>query len=141
MTILIIFTSIIYGVVLFAFLKPKKLRKYLEMPEPQIIEKEVEKIVEKPVIEYREKPVIRYKEVPKEVVKEEPRIRYAIVEAEKKEEKKSKYVGSTYNERYHLRNCRFAGVIKKEYLVEEDDRKYFELRGYEPCKVCNPDKN
>jgi hypothetical protein len=111
------------------------------MPEPQIIEKEVEKIVEKPVIEYREKPVIRYKEVPKEVVKEEPRIRYAIVEAEKKEEKKSKYVGSTYNERYHLRNCRFAGVIKKEYLVEEDDRKYFELRGYEPCKVCNPDKN
>ena len=59
---------------------------------------------------------------------------------EKVEPKKSKYVGSNYNEKYHLRTCRFAGVIKKKYLVEEDDRKYFKLRGYEPCKVCHPEK-
>ena len=32
-------------------------------------------------------------------------------------------------------------MIKEEYLVEENDKKYFKLRGYHPCKTCNPDKD
>jgi len=50
-------------------------------------------------------------------------------------------MGSTYNEKYHLRTCRFSGAIKPKYLVEENDLQYFKLRGYAPCKVCHPERN
>lgn len=78
---------------------------------------------------------------PVEKFVEMPIIKEKIVEKEKVEPKKTKYVGSTYNERYHLRECRFSGAIKPEYLIEENEREYFRLRGYTACKVCNPDKN
>lgn len=133
---LIILTCVLYVIALFAFLYPKKTRT--KLPEDKIVhvEKEVIKEVPKHIIKYREKPVI--KEVEKII--EKPMTKLALLEVEKKEKPKSKYVGSSYKEIYHLRNCRFSGAIKKRYLIEEDDKKYFKLRGYEPCKVCNPDK-
>jgi hypothetical protein len=138
-TTLIIATIIIYLIALVAFLYPKKIRTKLAHPKPEIIEKEIIKTIEKPIIKeitkYKEKPIIKTikKEVPKHI----------IIEKEKiiPPEKKSKYVGSSYNEKYHLRTCRFAGAIKKQYLVEEDERKYFNLRGYAACKVCEPEKD
>ncbi|MBS3084866.1 hypothetical protein J4411_03055 [Candidatus Pacearchaeota archaeon] len=136
---LIIIVGIIYLIVIFAFLYPKKKSIHIHTPETEIIEKE--RMVEKPII----KEIVKYKEKPIEKIVEKPvhihLIKEKIIEKEKVEPKKSKYVGSKYNEKYHLRNCRFAGAIKKEYLIEEDDKKYFKLRGYKSCKVCHPDKN
>jgi len=132
---LIIVVGIVYFISLIAFLYPKKRRTNLHTPEPEVIEKE--RIVEKPifrdVIHYRDRNII--KEVEKPVIKEK------IVEKEKPIIKKSKYLGSKYNQRYHLRTCRFSGAIKPEYLIEEEDKNYFKLRGYKPCKVCHPEKS
>lgn len=149
-TVLIISTCVLYAIALVAFLWPKKTLTPIEI-EPEVIEKEVERIVEKPVIKYVEREGkketdLKSVEVPivktiTRTIKEPGKTKIALVEVEKKEEKKSKYVGSSYNDRYHLRTCRFAGAIKPEYLIEEDDKKFFELRGYVPCKVCNPNKN
>ena len=137
--ILIICTVLVYLLATIVLLHPKKVLKKLPrdkvVEKTQVIERPVYREVEKPVIKYKEKPVI--KEVIKEV-RSPPVI--AAVNTTKKE-KKSKFMGSTYTESYHLRTCRFAGVIKPEYLIEEDDRKYFKLRGYKACKVCKPDKN
>jgi len=146
--ILIVSTSVLYLVALVAFLWPRKTETML--PADKIIERV--KTVEKPVFRTIEKPIYRTidrpveKIVRKETVKtvEKPVGHIAVLHVEKKAEKKkpkSKYVGSTYNEKYHLRTCRFAGAIKKQYLQEENDNKYFKLRGYAPCKVCNPQKN
>ncbi len=134
---LMIIVGIVYFVVAVALLYPKKRRTSISIPEPQIVE--TQKIVEKPVV----KEVIKYKDRPIEKVieKEVPVVQERIIEKEKTEPKKSKYVGSKYNEKYHLRTCRFAGAIKKEYLIEEDDVKYFKLRGYKPCAVCHPERN
>ena len=132
-------TGLVYLIVLIYFLRPKKITT--SHGEGRVIEKEV--IKEVPVIKTVEKEVI--KEIEKPIIKKviekvkEPVVLKEIVL--EKQTPKTKYVGSNYNERYHLRSCRFAGAIKKEFLVEEDHRKYFTLRGYEPCKVCNPDKN
>jgi hypothetical protein len=130
---------VVYAFVVIVLLKPKKVLK--KLPRDKIIEKT--EVIERPVLREVEKPVIKYKEKPviKEVIKEVEKPVVAIIDKTKKESKKSKYVGSTYTESYHTRTCRFAGVIKPEYLVEEDDRKYFKLRGYAPCKVCRPDNN
>ena len=135
-TFLMIAVIVVYLVVAFALLIPR--RHLTKLPEPEVIEREVVKKVEKPVEKIVEKPVIKYRDKP--VVKHVDREVLHPVLVEKKEPKKSKFVGSSYNEKYHLRTCRFAGVIKKKYLIEEDDRKYFKLRGYEPCKVCHPEK-
>ena len=133
-TLLIVSTIVLYLIAVIAFLYPRKIKTPIEI-EPEIIEKEVVREVEKPVVKevvkYKDKPVV--KEVVKEVV--------TPVFVEKNKPKKSKFVGSSYNEKYHLRTCRFAGAIKKKYLVEEDQKKYFKLRGFAPCKICNPDKN
>ncbi|MBU2612556.1 MAG: hypothetical protein KKB62_02435 [Nanoarchaeota archaeon] len=136
---LIIIVGVVYLIAIGAFLYPKKKKTHIHTPEPEIIERE--RVINKPFI----KEVIRYKDLPIEKIVEKrvhvPFIQEKIVEVEKEEPPKSKYVGSKYNERYHLRTCRFAGAIKKQYLVEEDDKKYFKLRGYKPCKVCEPNKN
>lgn len=142
--VLIAITAIVYAIALFAFLRPEKTKIPLIENEPEIIER----IVKEPVVQTIEKPVIRYKN---KIIKEQPKIeekkipvkeiKPIIIEKEKPKEKKSKYIGSSYNERYHLRSCRFAGAIKKQYLIEENDKKFFKLRGYDPCKVCKPDKN
>lgn len=140
--VLIAITIIIYAITLFAFLKPEKTKTPIIKNKPEIIEK----IIKEPVIQTIEKPIIKYKN---KIIKEQPKIKKItkkeiqpiIIEREKPKEKKSKYVGSSYNEKYHLRSCRFAGAIKKQYLIEEDDKKFFKLRGYTPCKVCKPDKN
>lgn len=144
---IVITVSAIYFVATVFFLWPKKTLTPIEI-EPQIIEKEV--IREKPIIKYqkiqetqkeKEKPIEKKENEEKSKKENLEKTKIALVEVEKKKQKKSKYVGSTYNERYHLRSCRFAGVIKKKYLIEEEDKKFFKLRGYAPCKVCNPDKN
>jgi transposase len=147
LSVLVIIALIIAS---FFFLRSKKIRTPLNTPM-RIIEKPVEKIVIKEVI--KEKPVVKYKEkkipvekiVTKEVIKEKPgKTKIALIEVEKKKEPakpRSKYVGSNYNEKYHLRTCRFAGAIKKEYLIEENKNKFFKLRGYTPCKVCHPEKD
>lgn len=140
--VLIAITIIVYAITLFAFLKPEMTKIPLVENEPKV----VERIVKEPVVQTIEKPVIRYKN---KIIKEQPKIEKItkkeiqpiIIETKKPKEKKSKYVGSSYNEKYHLRSCRFAGAIKKQYLIEENDKKFFKLRGYSPCKVCNPDKN
>lgn len=132
---IVIITTIIYIIIAIAFLYPHKKKTMITPPEPEVIEriKTIEKpvIVNKEIIKYRDKPV-------EHKIIEVEKIKPIIIEKEKPEIKKSKYVGSSYNEKYHLRTCRFSGVIKKKYLVEEDDKKYFKLRGYAPCKVCKP---
>ncbi len=132
-----------YFVLVFLLFRFRK-EKFIVPIQEKFIEKVVERPVDRPIVKEifrdREKPVIKevIREVEKPVFKRVP----VLLEEEKSLElKKSKYVGSSYNERYHLRTCRFAGVIKEKYLVEEDDKKYFRLRGYEPCKVCEPNKN
>ncbi len=133
--ILILATIVVYTVVVVVLLHPKiVLRK---IPRDTIIER-VETI-EKPVIKevVKVKPIVKYKE--KEVIKKV--LVPVVVSKTQKEKKKSKYVGSNYTESYHLRDCRFAGVIKPKYLIEEEDKKYFELRGYNACKVCKPDNS
>ncbi|PJE81767.1 hypothetical protein COU58_00375 [Candidatus Pacearchaeota archaeon CG10_big_fil_rev_8_21_14_0_10_32_42] len=136
---LMIIVAVVYVIAIVAFLYPKKKETHIHTPEPEVIEREtfVEKPFEKVVIQYRDRPVIQ--EVEKHIAV--PIIKEKIIEKEKVEPKKSKYLGSKYNQRYHLRTCRFAGAIKKEYLVEEDEKKYFKLRGYVACKVCHPDEN
>lgn len=139
----IIMIGIIYAIVVFAFLKPKTIRKRL--PTPHIIREEHH--IETPVIKIIEKPITKIVEkiVEKEVEKivEKPVIKTIVqpLILRKIEKEKTKYVGSTHNEKYHLRTCRFAGAIKKKFLVEEKNKKFFRLRGYAPCKVCHPDKN
>ncbi len=135
-TFLMIAVIIVYLIVAFALLVPRK--HLTKLPEPGVIEREVVREVEKPVDRIIEKPIEKIVEKPVEKIVEKEILH--PVSVERTREKKSKYVGSKYNEKYHLRSCRFAGVIKKKYLVEEDDKKYFKLRGYEPCKVCCPDK-
>jgi predicted nucleic acid-binding protein len=135
-TFLMIAVIIVYLIVAFALLVPRKHTTFL--PEPGVVEREVIREVEKPIDRIVEKHVIKYKDRP--VVKHVDREVLHPVLVEKVEPKESTYVGSSYNDRYHLRTCRFAGAIKKEYLIEEDDKKYFKLRGYEPCKVCHPEK-
>ncbi len=135
-TFFMIAIILVYLIVAFALLVPRKHTIYL--PEPGVVEREVIKEIEKPVEKIVEKQVIKYRDKP--VVKHVDREVLHPVLVEKVEPKKSKYVGSSYGEKYHLRSCRFAGAIKKKYLVEEDDKKYFKLRGYEPCKVCHPEK-
>lgn len=146
---IIISTLVIYVVVVIAFLYPHKKKTYLNPRAPEIIEKikevEVEKpiVVHKEVIKYRDRPVEKKViETQEKVVEVEKKVvQPIIIEKEKPEIIKSKFVGSSYNDRYHLRTCRFAGAIKDEYLIKEDDKKYFKLRGYDACKVCRPDKN
>ena len=135
--ILIAAVIIVYAFVIIVLLKPKRVLK--KLPKDKIIEKR--EIIERPVIKEVQVPktVIRYKDKP--VIKEVEKPIVAVIDNTKKETKKSKYVGSNYTESYHTRTCRFAGVIKPEYLIEEDDRKYFKLRGYTPCKVCRPNNN
>ncbi|HKL23450.1 MAG TPA: hypothetical protein VJ895_01740 [Candidatus Nanoarchaeia archaeon] len=135
-TFLMVAVIIVYLIVAFALLVPRK--HLTKLPEPGVIEREVVREVEKPVDRIIEKPIEKIVEKPVEKIVEKEILH--PVSVERTREKKSKYVGSKYNEKYHLRSCRFAGVIKKKYLVEEDDKKYFKLRGYEPCKVCCPDK-
>jgi hypothetical protein len=136
-TFFIVAVIVVYLIVVFALLVPRK--HLIKLPEPGVVEKEVIREVEKPIDRIIEKPIEKVIEKPvdkiieKEVLHPVPFMKPRV--------KKSKYVGSKYNERYHLRSCRFAGLIKKEYLIEEDDKKYFKLRGYKPCKVCRPDKN
>ncbi len=132
---LLLIVGVVYFIAVIAFLYPRKKRTHLHTPEPEIIERE--KIIEKPII----KEVLRYKDRPVDRIVEKPVTKREIVEVEKIEPKKSKYVGSTYNEKYHLRTCRFSGAIKPKYLVEENDKEYFRLRGFHPCKVCYPQKN
>lgn len=134
--ILITSTSFLYIIAAVAFLWPRKIKTPIEI-EPKIIEKTVFRNVEKPVIRYIKQPQKNEKEQPqkKEIQK------VALVEVEKRKESKPKYVGSINNEKYHLRTCKFSKLIKKKYLIEEDDKKFFELRGYQPCKNCKPDKN
>ncbi|MEA3414438.1 MAG: hypothetical protein U9Q99_02845 [Nanoarchaeota archaeon] len=139
--ILIAAVIVIYAFVVIVLLKPKKVLK--KLPRDTIVEKT--QIIEKPILKKVQVPktIIRYKEKPviKKIIKEIEKPIMTVIDKTKKESLKSKYVGSNYTESYHLRNCRFAGVIKPKYLLEENDRKYFKLRGYTPCKVCKPDKN
>lgn len=144
-TLLTIFVGIVYLVIAVFMLLPKKIKTPVDIPReivfhrdpeerPKEIIKIVEKIVEKKVPVYVEKKVTK-------IVHRKGDAKIAIVHVEKKKKKKSKYMGSTYNEKYHLRSCRFSGVIKKKYLVQENDKKFFKLRGYKPCKVCRPNYN
>lgn len=138
---LMIIVGVVYLIAIIAFLYPKKKGIHIHTPEAEVVEREtfIDRPVIKEVIKYKDRPVEKHIEVP--IVKEKivPVIHERVIE--KVEPKKSKYMGSTYNQKYHLRTCRFSGAIKKEYLVEEDERKYFKLRGYTPCKVCHPEKN
>lgn len=133
--------ALVYFVLVFFLFKVKK-QKFVVPFQERIVEKFIDRPVDRPVVKEvfrdREKPVIKevVREVEKPVIEKVP----VLLENEKPKVKKSKYVGSKYNERYHLRSCRFAGAIKRKYLVEEDEKKYFKLRGYVPCKVCKPDK-
>jgi hypothetical protein len=66
-----------------------------------------------------------------------------LQEIKEKEESKyvPKYVASTEGESYHLRSCRFSKLIKKKYLLEDDDKSFFVKKKYPACKMCKPNKN
>ena len=87
------------------------------------------------------KPNLQIKEVPgvKEVIKEVKVPVVSKVEAPK--ERNYKYYGSKEANTYHLRKCRFSGMIKKPYLVLRNTRGYFIKNKFRPCKNCNPQKN
>ena len=91
--VLISIVGILYVISLFAFLKPKKVKTPIEI-DPEIIHQPFETIIEKPVerIVYRDKPE-KEKIVEKEISK--PFI------INKRDRQKTKYVGSTYNEKYN----------------------------------------
>jgi hypothetical protein len=121
----------VYAIVSIFFLKSKKIKTPIEI-NPEIIERQVERFIDRPI----EK--IIYKDRPVEKIVERKVVEPVIVQ--RKEKARTKFVGSNYNHKYHLRSCRFSGAIKPKYLVEEHDKKYFEIRSYEPCKVCKPDE-
>lgn len=118
------------GIILF-LLKPKTVE---EKPVKEKIIKEI-KEVEK--IKKVKVPVI--KEVEKIV--EKPVIKRIFIEKKKKKKPsvpRPNYVGSSQTEVYHKKSCKFSKLMKKKYKVSENDRRYFTLRGYKPCKSCNP---
>lgn len=137
-TLLTIFVGVVYLVIAVFMLLPKKVKTPINIPErivfrndPEEKPREIIKIIEKRIPVKVEKKIIK-------IVHKKGDAKIAIIHVKKKKIKKSKYMGSSYNEKYHLRTCRFSGVIKKKYLIEESDKKFFILRGYAPCKVCRP---
>jgi hypothetical protein len=132
-------TSFVYAVIVFFLLRPK-----IVYEEPKTIEKIIEKPIIREIEKIIEKPVIR--EIEKQI--EKPAIKKIIFEKTKekieenvkKQAKKSvaKYIGSKETEKFHKASCKFAKLIKGEYKILENNKKYFLLRGYKPCKTCNP---
>jgi|AntAceMinimDraft_18_1070375.scaffolds.fasta_scaffold19507_3 hypothetical protein len=117
---------IIYLIILLSLLKTRT-RKIKEIP---IIKREIIREIEKPIIqkitEKIETPVIKKIFIKKqEPEKIKPRKRY-------------NYIGSRLTETYHKSSCRMARLIKPKYKVKENNKKYFKLRDYKPCKICKP---
>ena len=84
-----------------------------------------------------EVPII--KEVIKEVIK---KVKVPIInQVEAPKERNYKYYGSKEASTYHLKKCRFSGMIKKPHLILKNSRSYFTKNKFRPCKNCNPHKN
>lgn len=62
-----------------------------------------------------------------------------IILKEKKLSKK--YVGSTESNTYHKKECRFSGMIKPEYLLENNDKEFFRKKKFKACKNCKPNRD
>ncbi|MCK5149811.1 hypothetical protein KAJ87_02705 [Candidatus Pacearchaeota archaeon] len=86
----------------------------------QIPPRTITKVVEKPVVKIVEKPVV--KTITKVVEKPKP--------------VPPKYVGSSQTNTYHKSSCKFAGLIKEDYKMSNDDSNFFKKLGYKPCKSC-----
>ena len=128
---LAVITVFCYAGIILILLKPKIVE------EKPVKEKIITKIKEIEKIKKVEVPVI--KKVEKIV--EKPIIKRIFIERAKKKKPsvpRPNYVGSSQTEVYHKKSCKFSKLIKKKYKVSEDNRKYFSLRGYKPCKSCNP---
>jgi hypothetical protein len=134
---------VIFGVVIYFLLEPRKEREIRQ----KIIETELKTIdrpvdrevirtieVEKPVV--REIPVI--KEVP--VYKKQKTVYIAspIKSSTKRKNPQIKYnfVGSSQTKTYHKYSCRLSKSIKRKYKTYGQSKVFFKKLGYKPCKVC-----
>jgi hypothetical protein len=140
--ILALVMIVVYVFLLMVLLNPKRIEEIyereiqrIEVPVIKTVIKEVE--VEKPVfrdvVRTVEKPVIR------EVIKEVPVIKRIFVERPKKKaipQEHFEYVGSTEEKTYHHHTCRFSKLIKKKYLLKNNNAAYFKARKFKKCKMC-----
>ena len=49
------------------------------------------------------------------------------------------FVASKVGEKYHTKDCEYAGKIKDENLITFATAEEAVANGYEPCGVCHPD--
>jgi hypothetical protein len=104
----------------------------------RIVERPVEVIkevfipVENKTIEFVEKPIIR--EVPV-YVKEPVYIKQPVIN-HRINIPKYDYVASSETQRYHLRNCRLAKLIKNKYKIHNNSDDFFKKKNFKGCKVC-----
>ena len=130
---IIIFINFLIIFIIFYFLVlflRKKIRSKLQIKEVEVpVIKEVIKEVKVPVIKEVIKEVVRKVNVP------------VVSKVEAPKERNYKYYGSKEANTYHLRKCRFSGMIKKPHLVLRNTRDYFKKNKFRPCKNCNPHKN
>lgn len=114
-----------YAIILFFFLEKRTMKEIHHREVHQYETPVVHHVIkERPIIREVEKPVIR--EVQKTI----------FVATPPKTQARSAYVGSSQTRTFHRRSCRFAGMIKKEYLKEENNSVWFERRGYKRCEEC-----
>ena len=78
----------------------------------------------------------RTKIIPKTIIKEIEKP--IIIKEPQKRELKFKYYGSTKSKTYHLRKCRFSGMIKQKYLIEKNSNAHFKKNKFHACKNCMP---
>ena len=117
--VLILFLTIIiiYSIILFFLLEPKRLR---EIQQPIL-----KTIANKPI----------YKQIPYETVKK------IYVTNPKKSSKKTpikkfNFYASTQSKTYHKNTCRLSRLMKRKYKIGNDKEIYFTKNKYRPCKVC-----
>jgi hypothetical protein len=142
----LILTAIVIGfyTIIFIFLlSPEKVQRVYEKEINDTIPRQVQPIVRtivrtvegptvvKRVVRTVKKPVIRKVQVP--IFLEKPKQIKTPVHKETYD-----YVGSSLAQVYHKKSCRFSKLIKHKYQIKENDKKYFQLRGYKRCEYCKP---
>lgn len=121
--ILFVFIIVLYSIILFFLLEPKKLK---EVNQPVEIIKN--KIIKEPVTQ------TVYKQIPYEVEK-----RIYITNPRHNKEKLNFY-GSIKSGTYHKGSCRLSKLIKNDYKIGNNYEKYFIKNKYKPCKICIQNK-
>ncbi len=82
----------------------------------------------------------------KEVEKEVPVVKEVekkiIIEKKGNSSPKPNYsfIGSSLTKVYHLTKCRLSKSILAKYRIYSNNKKFFQVRKFKPCDVCNPNK-